>query len=90
MSQNIIEFGFDLCTDMSLDEIVQALRFCSIQYDVKETEEKKFFFKVQDSQDKILILNFLSDFKLRKELNQQITSQQKSFVEAIIMASISK
>lgn len=90
MNQKLIKFGFDIHSEMSLDEIIQALKFCPIEYEIDQLEARHFFFKVEDSQQKSLILNFLSDFKLRKELNQQFSSQQKSFVDAIIMASISK
>lgn len=90
VSQKIIQFGFDIHIDMSLDQIVYALRFCPIQYEVEQLNSQYFFFKVEESQQKVLILNFLSDFKLRKELNEQISLEEKSFVDAIIMASISK
>lgn len=75
---------------MSLDEIVQALKFCPITYEIEQLDSQHFFFKVQDSYQKNLILNFLNDFKLRQELDKQISPQQKSFVDAIILASISK
>jgi len=86
----LIQFGFDIRSEMSLDEIVQALRFCPIAYEVEQLDSQHFFFKVEDSHQKNLILDFLSDFKLRKELNKQVSPQQKSFVDAIILASISK
>lgn len=75
---------------MSLDEIVQALKFCPITYEIEQLDSQHFFFKVEDSYQKNLILNFLNDFKLRQELDKQISPQQKSFVDAIILASISK
>ena len=75
---------------MSLDEIVQALKFCPITYEIEQLDSQYFFFKVEDSYQKNLILNFLNDFKLRQELDKQISPQQKSFVDAIILASISK
>lgn len=90
MSQKLIQIGFDIQSELSLDEIVQALRFCSISYDVEQLDSQRFFFTVEDSQQKSLILNFLNDFKLRQELDKQISPQQKSFVDAIILASISK
>jgi hypothetical protein len=90
MSQKLIPFGFDIYNDLSLDEIIQALRFCSAPYEIEQLDDQHFFFKVEDSQQKTLILNFLNDFKLRKELNKKISPQQKSFVDAIILASISK
>lgn len=90
MSQQLIRIGFDIHSEMSLDEIVQALKFCPIAYDVDQLYPQHFFFKVEDSNQKILILHFLNDFKLRKELDKQISPQQKSFVDAIILASISK
>ena len=90
MSQKLIQFGFDIHVEMSLDEIIQALRFCPITYAVERLDSQHFFFKVEDSYQKNLILNFLNDFKLRKELDKQISPQQKSFVDAIILASISK
>ena len=83
MSQKLIQFGFDIHVEMSLDEIIQALRFCPITYEVERLDS-------QHSYQKNLILNFLNDFKLRKELNKQVSPQQKSFVDAIILASISK
>lgn len=90
VSQKIIQIGFDIHSEMSLEEIVEALRFCPITYEVEQLGSQHFFFKVEDSQQKSLILNFLNDFKLRKELNKQVSPQQKSFVDAIILASISK
>jgi hypothetical protein len=90
VSQKLIQIGFDIHSEMSLDEIVQALRFCPITYELEQLDSQHFFFKVEDSHQKNLILNFLSDFKLRKELNKQVSPQQKSFVDAIILASISK
>lgn len=90
VSQQLIQIGFDIHSEMSLDEIVQALKFCPITYDVKQLDSQYFFFKVEDAYQKNLILNFLSDFRLRQELNKQISPQQKSFVDAIILASISK
>ncbi|TCB38238.1 hypothetical protein E0H82_01185 [Acinetobacter sp. ANC 4910] len=90
MGQKLIQFGFDIHFDMSLDEIIQALRFCPISYDVEQLDYQRFFFKVENSYQKNLILNFLSDFRLRQELNKKISPQQKSFVDAIILASISK
>lgn len=75
---------------MSLDEIVEALRFCSTTYDVEQLDSQHFFFKVENSQQKRLILDFLVDFRLRKVLNEQFAPQQKSFVDSIILASISK
>lgn len=90
MSQKLILFGFDIYSEMSLDEIVQALKFCPITYEIEQLDSQHFFFKVQDSYQKNLILNFLNDFKLRQELDKQISPQQKSFVDAIILASISK
>ncbi|OTG61488.1 hypothetical protein B9T36_03610 [Acinetobacter sp. ANC 4204] len=90
MSQKLIQFGFDIHVEMSLDEIIQALRFCPITYEVERLDSQYFCFKVEDSYQKNLILNFLNDFKLRKELNKQVSPQQKSFVDAIILASISK
>lgn len=90
MSNRLIQFGFNIHSEMSLDEIIQALKFCPITYEVEQVDSQYFFFKVEDSQQKGLILSFLSDFKLRKELNRQVSPQQKSFVDAIILASISK
>ena len=90
MGQKLIQFGFDIHVEMSLDEIIQALRFCPITYEVERLDSQHFFFKVEDSYQKNLILNFLNDFKLRKELNKKVSPQQKSFVDAIILASISK
>lgn len=90
MNQKLIQFGFEIHSEMSLDEIIQALKFCPITYDVETLDSQRFFFKVEDSHQKNLILNFLSDFKLRKELSKQVSPQQKSFVDAIILASISK
>lgn len=90
MGKKLIQFSFDIHFDMSLDEIIQALRFCPISYDVEQLDSQRFFFKVEDSQQKSLILNFLNDFKLRQEFDKQISPQQKSFVDAIILASISK
>ncbi|MGR2919782.1 hypothetical protein [Acinetobacter guillouiae] len=90
MGQKLIQFGFDIHSEMSIDEIIQALRFCPISYDVEQLDSQRFFFKVVDFQQKSLILNFLNDFKLRQELDKQISPQQKSFVDAIILASISK
>ncbi|MEG1314034.1 MAG: hypothetical protein RSD40_06925, partial [Bacilli bacterium] len=90
MIPKLIQFGFDIHSEMSLDEIVQALKFCPITYEVEQLDLQHFFFKVEDSHQKKLILDFLGDFKLRKELSQQISPQQKSFVDAIILASISK
>jgi hypothetical protein len=82
--------GFDIRIEISLEEVIQALKFCSIKYDVEQIASQHFFFKVEDSHQKKLILDFLSDFRLRKELNKQVSPQQKSFVDAIILASISK
>ena len=90
MSNRLILFGFNIHSEMSLDEIIQALKFCPITYEVEQVDSQYFFFKVEDSYQKNLILNFLNDFKLRKELNKQVSPQQKSFVDAIILASISK
>lgn len=90
MSQKLIQIGFDIQSELSLDEIVQALRFCSITYEIEQLDFQHFFFKVENSYQKNLILNFLSDFRLRQELNKKISPQQKSFVDAIILASISK
>jgi hypothetical protein len=90
MIPKLIKFGFDFYSEMSLDEIIQALRFCPTTYDVEPLDSQHFFFKVEDVYQKNLILNFLSDFRLRQELNKQISPQQKSFVDAIILASISK
>jgi len=90
VSKQFIQIGFDIHTEMSLSEIIQALRFCPISYDVEQLDSQRFFFKVENSQQKSLILNFLNDFKLRQELDKQISPQQKSFVDAIILASISK
>lgn len=90
MSQQFIQIGFDIHSEMSLDEIVQALKFCPITYDVEQLDSQHFFFKVEDSHQKKLILDYLSDFRLRNELNKQVSPQQKSFVDAIILASISK
>lgn len=90
MSQKLIQIGFDIQSELSFDEIVQALRFCSITYEIEQLDFQHFFFKVEDSYQKSLILNFLNDFKLRQELDKQISPQQKSFVDAIILASISK
>lgn len=90
MSQHLIRFGFDIHCEMSLEEIIQALRFCPATYEVEQLVSQHFFFKVEDSHQKILILNFLNDFKLRKELDKEIGPQQKSFIDAIIRASISK
>lgn len=89
MGQKLIQFGFDIHFNISLDEIIQALRFCPISYDVKQLDFQRFFFKVEDSQQKSLILNFLNDYKLRQELDKQISREQRSFVDAIIIASIS-
>jgi len=88
--KKLIQFGFDIHSEMSFDEIIQALRFCPTSYELEQLDSQRFFFKVEDSQQKSLILNFLNDFKLRKELDKQISSQQKSLVDVIIMASISK
>lgn len=90
MSNRLILFGFNIHSEMSLDEIIQALKFCPITYEVEQVDSQYFFFKVEDSQQKGLILSFLSDFNLRKELTRQVSPQQKSFVDAIILASISK
>ena len=90
MGQKLIQFGFDIHVEMSLDEIIQALRFCPITYEVERLDSQHFFFKVEDSHQKKLILDYLSDFRLRNELNKQVSPQQKSFVDAIILASISK
>ena len=90
MSNRLIQFGFNIHSEMSLDEIIQALKFCPITYEVEQVDSQYFFFKVEDSQQKGLILSFLSDFNLRKELTRQVSPQQKSFVDAIILASISK
>ena len=90
MSQKLIQIGFDIQSELSLDEIVQALRFCPITYEIAQLDSQHFFFKVEGSYQKNLILNFLSDFRLRQEINKQISPQQKSFVDAIILASISK
>ncbi|MHC5171474.1 hypothetical protein ACVIAJ_14145 [Acinetobacter johnsonii] len=90
MSQKLIQCGFDIHSEMSLDEIIQALKFYPFTYDVEPLDSQYFFFKVEDAYQKNLILNFLNDFRLRQELNKQISPQQKSFVDAIILASISK
>ena len=90
MTHKLIHFGFNIQSKLSFDEIVQALRFCPFKYDVEPLDSQHFFFKVEDAYQKNLILNFLSDFRLRQELNKQISPQQKSFVDAIILASISK
>jgi len=90
VSNRLIQFGFNIHSEMSLDEIIQALKFCPITYEVEQVDSQYFFFKVEDSQQKGLILSFLSDFNLRKELTRQVSPQQKSFVDAIILASISK
>ena len=90
VNQKLIQFSFDIYSDIPLDEIIQALKFCPISYDVEQLDSQRFFFKVEDSYQKNLILNFLNDFKLRQELDKQISLQQKSFVDAIILASISK
>lgn len=90
MSQKLIQIGFDIQSELSFDEIVQALRFCPITYEIEQLDFQHFFFKVEDSYQKNLILHFLNDFKLRQELDEQISPQQKSFVDAIILASISK
>ena len=90
MSQKLIQIVFDIHSEMTLDEIIQALKFCPIAYDVESLDYQHFFFKVEDVYQKNLILNFLSDFRLRQELMKQISPQQKSFVDAIILASISK
>ncbi|WP_287911971.1 hypothetical protein [Acinetobacter sp.] len=90
MITKLIQFGFDIHSEMSLDEIVHALRFCPITYEIEQLDSQHFFFKVKDLYQKNLILNFLNDFKLRQELDKQISPQQKSFVDAIILASISK
>lgn len=66
------------------------MRFCPTRYEIEQLDSQHFFFKVEDSYQKSLILNFLNDFKLRQELDKQISPQQKSFVDAIILASISK
>lgn len=89
MGKELIQFGFDIHSEMSLEEIIQALRFCPT-YEIEQLDSQHFFFKVEDSYQKSLILNFLNDFKLRQELDKQISPQQKSFVDAIILASISK
>ena len=90
MGKELIQFGFDIHREMSLEEIIQALRFCPTTYEIEQLDSQHFFFKVEDSYQKSLILNFLNDFKLRQELDKQISPQQKSFVDAIILASISK
>lgn len=90
MGKELIQFGFDIHSKMSLEEIIQALRFCPTTYEIEQLDSQHFFFKVEDSYQKSLILNFLNDFKLRQELDKQISPQQKSFVDAIILASISK
>ncbi|MCU4337873.1 hypothetical protein [Acinetobacter dispersus] len=89
-TQMLIQFGFDVYYEMSLDEVVQALKFCPLKYEIKQLDTHNFFFTVEDAEQKKVILNFLSDYKLRQELSQKISLQQKSFVDAIIMASISK
>jgi hypothetical protein len=48
MSQKLIQFGFDIHVEMSLDEIIQALRFCPITYEVERLDSQHFFFKVED------------------------------------------
>ena len=90
MGKELIQFGFDIHSEMSLEEIIQALRFCPTTYEIEQLDSQYFFFKVEDSYQKSLILNFLNDFKLRQELDKQISPQQKSFVDEIILASISK
>lgn len=90
VGKELIQFGFDIHSEMSLEEIIQALRFCPTTYEIEQLDSQHFFFKVEDSYQKSLILNFLNDFKLRQELDKQISPQQKSFVDAIILASISK
>jgi len=90
VTQNLIKFGFDFYSELLLDEILQALKFCPVQYDIEKISEKHYFFKVSESEEKLIILNFINDFYLRKELNAKIAPEQKSFVDAIIRASISK
>ncbi|MBJ8435040.1 hypothetical protein [Acinetobacter pittii] len=90
MTQKLIKFGFDFHSQLLMDEILQALKFCPVQYDIEQISEKHYFFEVSDSKAKLLILNFINDFYLRKELNAKIAPEQKSFVDAIIRASISK
>ena len=46
MSQQLIRIGFDIHSEMSLDEIVQALKFCPIAYDVDQLDPQHFFLKL--------------------------------------------
>lgn len=90
MNHNLIQSGFDLHLEMNLEQVIEALKFCSISYDVKQVENQYFFFKVEEVEHKMIILNFLYDHKLRKELSGNICQEQKNLVDAIIEASISK
>lgn len=90
VERNLIQSGFDLHLEMTLEQVIEALKFCPVSYDIKQVENQYFFFKVDEVEHKMIILNFLNDHKLRKELGENICQKQKIMVDAIIKASISK
>ncbi|HCW5648107.1 TPA: hypothetical protein OXQ80_003247, partial [Acinetobacter baumannii] len=55
MTQKLIKFGFDFHSELLLDEILQALKFCPVQYDIEQISEQHYFFEVSEPKEKLLI-----------------------------------
>lgn len=62
MTQKLIKFGFDFCSELLLDEILQALKFCPVQYNIEQISEQHYFLKSMNRKKSYLYLILLMIF----------------------------